>query len=262
MRRSAFRRTTLAARGRTASSRSRPLAPKEDFAPAGLHLLLIGGALATMWHRRANRRLLAYAGCLVAAFLLFCLVLRWQSWHSRLHLPLFALAAPLIGVVFERLKPVLLGIMLVVLAASSAYVLTRNPDRPLTGRRSVFRVPWGAQRARHAGLGYVGAAQFVASTGCRDVGLALSGNDREYYIWALLADQGWRGTLRPVAVGNASASLPHPGAGAVDPCAIVREGNPATPDLHLGTRQYRKAWARDLVQVLTPGPAERDGRSR
>ena len=82
----------------------------EDLAPNGLHLLLMAGALAGAWRRRDDRRLLAFAGCLIAAFVLFCLVLRWQPWHSRLHLPLFVLAAPLIGVVLERLRPALIAI--------------------------------------------------------------------------------------------------------------------------------------------------------
>jgi len=225
---------------------------EEDLAPNGVHLLVMLAALAIAWRRRNNRRLVEYAGCLAAAFLLFCVVLRWQPWHSRLQLPLFVLAAPLIGVAFERLRPAVLAIVLAALAISSAYFLTRHPARPLTGRNSILRKTWAEQRARHAGAAYVEAARLVAASGCRDVGLAVGSNDREYFLWALLADQGWRGTLRPVAVGNASARLPSPWPNADDPCAIIREGTALAPALVLGTRHYREAWARDVVQVLTP----------
>ena len=88
----------------------RPPAAHEDLAGNGLHLLLIAAAMVGAWRGGGGRRLRAFAGCLLVAFLLFCLLLRWQPWHSRLQLPLFVLAAPLVGVVFERLKPVLFAI--------------------------------------------------------------------------------------------------------------------------------------------------------
>ncbi len=232
-----------------------PIAVSEEEAANGLHLVLLVAALAgAVWSRRNDRRLMVFAGCLVAAFLLFCLVVRWQPWHSRLHLPLFVLGAPLIGVVFERLRPAVLAVVLLALGASSAYFLTQNQDRPLSGRRSVLRQPWAAQRARHAGQAYVDAARVVASSGCRDVGLAIGGNDREYFLWALLADRGWRGTIQPVAISNVSARLPYLGSGAIDPCAIVREGRAVSTGLAIGARYYRESWSHDSVQVLTPAP--------
>ncbi len=147
------------------------------------------------WRGGGDRRLRAFAGCLLVAFLLFCVVLRWQPWHSRLHLPLFVLGAPLVGVVFERLRPALLAIGLLLLAGSSVYFLTGNKAHPLVGRRSVFIRTWAEQRERHAGPAYVGAARFVMSMGCADVGLALGGDDREYFLWGTLADAGWRGRM-------------------------------------------------------------------
>src|SRR5262245_23346189 len=232
---------------------TRPLV-NEDTAANGLPLLLAVAPLVGLGRYLDNRRLVAFGGCLVAAFLLFCLVVRWQPWHSRLHLPLFVLAAPLIGVVFERLKPAALVLVLIVLAGSSAYFLTQNRDRPFTGRRSVFRSAWTAQRVRHAPPDSVEAARFVVSSGCRDVGVAVGSNDREYFLWALLADQAWRGKLQPVAVSNVSARLPSPGRGALHPCAIVREGKAVSAGLTVGSPYYREVWMPELLQVLAPAP--------
>jgi hypothetical protein len=116
--------------------------------------------------------------------------------------------APLVGVVFERLRPALLAIGPLLLAVSSVYFLTGNTERLLVSRRSVFIRTWAEQRVWHAGPAYVGAARFVMSTGCADVGLALGHNDREYFLWGTLADAGWRGRIEPVLVTNASAGLP------------------------------------------------------
>src|SRR4029077_9693299 len=129
----------------------RPPAAHEDLAGNGLHLLLIGAAMVGAGRGGGDRRLRAFAGCLLVAFLFFCLVLRWQPWHSRLHLPLFILGAPLVGVVFERLRPAVLAIGLLLLAGSSAYFLTGSKAHHLVGRRSVFIRTWAEQRVRHAG---------------------------------------------------------------------------------------------------------------
>jgi hypothetical protein len=124
----------------------RPPAADEDLAGNGLHLLLIAAAMVGALRGGGDRRLRAFAGCLLVAFLLFCVVLRWQPWHGRLHLPLFVLGAPLVGVVFERLRPALLAIGLLLLAVSSVYFLTGNTAHHLVGRRSVFIRTWAEQR--------------------------------------------------------------------------------------------------------------------
>ena len=210
-----------------------------------------GGGLA----RSRRRRLRAFAGCLLVAFLLFCLVLRWQPWHSRLHLPLFVLGAPMVGAVFERQRPALLVIALLLLAGSSVRFLTENNAHHLVGRRSIFSSSWAEQRVAHAWPAYVGATRFVLSTGCAEVGLFLRGDDREYFVWALLADVGWRGRLGPVLVTNGSASAQPGGRSRVEfrPCAIVRQ-DAGTPGggLTLGARSYRTTWSRDDIQVLVP----------
>jgi uncharacterized membrane protein YiaA len=230
-------------------------AAQEDLAGNGLHLLLIVAAMVGAGCGGGDRRLRAFAGCLLVAFLLFCVVLRWQPWHSRLHLPLFVLGAPLVGVVFERLRPTLLAIGLLLLAGSSVYFLAGNKAHHLAGRRSVFIRTWAEQRVRHAGPAYVGAASVVMATGCADVGLILGADDREYFLWATLADAGWRGRIEPVLVTNASASARPPGGarGELRPCVIVRQdaGAPAA-ELTLGARSYRTTWSRDDIQVLVP----------
>src|SRR5215510_12937623 len=61
-----------------------------------LHLALILVAVAVIaagGEGRRPSRLAGYILALVLAVVLFSLLLKWQPWHSRLHLPLFVLAS-------------------------------------------------------------------------------------------------------------------------------------------------------------------------
>jgi Dolichyl-phosphate-mannose-protein mannosyltransferase len=224
----------------------------EDLAGNGLHLVLLMLATAAAWRARVQGPVRAYAACLVAGFLLFSLLLKWQPWHSRLQLPWFVLGAPAIGVALERLRPRLLALALVILAATSLYFLTANPAHALVGPGNVLSTPRAVQRAAHAGPGYVGATRLVTSLGCQEVGLIdPAGNEREYMMWALLADARWRGRLEPVLVTNISAGLPRR-MPALRPCAIILLGWPYVRALKLGTQVHRNTWSHESVQVFVP----------
>ena len=82
-----------------------------------------------------------YALCVIGATLLFLVVLRWQPWITRLQLPIFALAAPLIGfLAFERIRgwarigaTALLTLLLVILAMPPLWANYRRPIFPPMG---------------------------------------------------------------------------------------------------------------------------------
>jgi 4-amino-4-deoxy-L-arabinose transferase-like glycosyltransferase len=226
----------------------------EDLAGNGLHLVLLAVALIAAARRREDWRRPAFAGCLVGAFVLFCLLLKWQPWHSRLLLPLFVLATPLIGLMLERLRSPALAIVLVLLAISASHFLFRNHALPLGKLRAVIMTTRADQRAAHAGPGYAGAARVIAASGCRHVGLVSGSNEREYFLWALLADAGWRGRLEPVLVTNASARLPAGSLAHALPCALV-QANPWSPPgsrLSIAGHDYRLVWSAGEIQVFTP----------
>lgn len=115
----------------------------EDYAGSGWHLLLLLVAGCVFVFEGGSARGLSLA--IGAAALLFAAVLRWQPWHTRLHLPLFALAAPLAGLLLVRMSPVLRAAVFTLLLAVAAPALVANELRPLVGEHSVLVVPRESQ---------------------------------------------------------------------------------------------------------------------
>jgi hypothetical protein len=120
---------------------------------------------------RHNRVLSFYVLALVAAFVLFSSVLKWQPWHSRLHLPLFVLWSPVIGVLYDLFPKLLLlgGLLLTVQAWPP---LVNNGLYPLRGEGSVVRtdrVDQYFRSFRDLNAEYVGAAEFLRTQNCTEV---------------------------------------------------------------------------------------------
>jgi hypothetical protein len=98
--------------------------------------LVLAGFAATWAFARARaplprRVLVLYWGGIGAAFLFFCLMLRWQIWSGRFHLPLFVLAAAPVGVFLERWSTRAQGAVAAVLLLIAVSFATRNDTRSL-----------------------------------------------------------------------------------------------------------------------------------
>jgi hypothetical protein len=83
---------------------------------------------------------------IVGAFAFFCLLFRWQPWHSRLHLPLFVLSAPIVGIGLSQLAVHFRWSSLIFTSLAIATALPYaflNESRPLlsTDGTSIFRTP-------------------------------------------------------------------------------------------------------------------------
>jgi hypothetical protein len=242
----------------------------EGYAGNPVQLLLFAltcGALA--WRRDpADRRALVYGVGVILGALACVAVLRFQLWGSRLQLPGFLLAAALIGRVLGRApanRVLLLGTLLLLSAAPMALFLH---NRPLLRGPSFWRgilyleVPYqtvfdGDREQRYfvstwanLGPGQIAAADFLASRGCRDVGLV--GLREEYALRPLLeARVEGRVRLRHLGVRNASSDIPAP-----DPFSpqalLVAEGVGEVSPVE-GVR-YAPAWSQGGLAVWLPSP--------
>src|SRR5207249_1900326 len=115
----------------------------EACAGSPLTFVLVAAAVATVLARSPGRPR-TYALLLLCAYLIFALVLRWQSTNTRLQLPFLVIAAPLVGVAaqfwFGRANVTMslrLAQVLVILAIP--YLLC-NWFHPLIGVHSVLTV--------------------------------------------------------------------------------------------------------------------------
>jgi len=179
----------------------------EDTQGNHLHLLLT--ALSCMllfwrWRSPASRPAFSLALGVVASFLVFCIVLKWQPWHTSLHLPLFVVGSALAAVVLAEVSPKRLAGaagMIFVLAAMPA--VFENHSRPVF-THSVFGTPRVDQYFADIPdqkQPYKDAVELVRTLGCSSIGLDPSLNAYEYPLQALLGNLNGR---QPVKLVNIS----------------------------------------------------------
>ena len=234
-----------------------PFRLHEDFVGNPLHLLAGLAAAILVWCQRgasgASARLWVWMSA--AGAIAFCAAVKWQPWNSRLHLPLFVLASPLIGVALERHR------RLAAVCATSVLLLALPSlamtwPRHLLGPDSVVIMPRAAQRFRnHPKLQpvYEAAAGVVEGMGCKRVGLIFGGDGWEYPLWPLLKARLGEGLqMEHVLVQNASARFAAPMSSA--PCALLVVGQDIGSTVDWQGRTFVERWQWNPVRVYRPEP--------
>lgn len=203
----------------------------EDTSGNPLHLLLImaiiAGLLVKAIRERQWRSPHSCALAVLFGAVLFCALLRWQPWHSRLHLPLFILMAPVcawfVSAGVGRYLPGMIAVSIVLLLVAIPYVVF-NYARPLLPLQwlpiSVEAAPphdrsiLFVERERQYFAGrpdledeYLAIARSIHESGAASVGLWIGWDGYEYPLWALLHQHGDVPVIRHVRVGNPSAVL-------------------------------------------------------
>jgi hypothetical protein len=163
---------------------------------------------------------------LALAFVLFCVLFRWQPWNTRLHLPLFVLWSASVAAVLERTWPrPATYILCPLLLLLSVPVALNNQLRPLALAKEFNILRRDRVSLYFAGRrdlldSYRAAALYVNSGECQNIGLDLPGDSYEYPLLRLLgADKGDK-NVRAAEVRNASAVYAGDGS-SFRPCAII-----------------------------------------
>jgi hypothetical protein len=211
----------------------------EESAPNPLHLLLLLGCLAMLPWRKPDRLQLAFVATLLFAFVAFCAQLKWQSYNSRLHTPLFVLGLAWAAVMMERLPSAGRKAVLTLFALAALPGALFNYTRPLltlpqlgiTPRPSILSIPRSLhyfQYLPHLAVPYRDAALRIADNECTDVGVRAWPDAWVYAILALSRQAGSIATFRDIDVTNASARFA--GRSAPPPCLLLQIGpGAATP---------------------------------
>jgi hypothetical protein len=168
----------------------------EDVSGNFVHLLLILLSLTVIIIWKVQRKvdsLFTYSMLVTTAFLLFAFYLKWQPWHSRLHLPLFILWSPVIGLLLAQIPyRHALNVTAILLVTQAAPFLLFNPTHPLVGQRNIFNLSRAEQYFLTRPIlqePYLLAAQLIEQRKCRQVGLSLPPGTAEYLFWVVIQQQ-------------------------------------------------------------------------
>ncbi len=231
----------------------------DDDAGNPLHLILFtlcAGIL--LINGRKNRKPLIFLLSLGAAFLLFCFVLKWQPWNSRLQLPLFVLAAALAGCALSRLRPERIWAArwaMLALLIGALPGMFNNPSRPLIGEKNVFAVARTDQYFTNMpslAVPYEGAVQYTAGLSCQSIGLILGQDDWEYPFWVLLQNAlHGRVRIEHVVVQNVSQRIAseEPLYADFHPCAVIAVNSELPAVILVSGAEYQADWHSEMVTV-------------
>src|SRR2546421_3548071 len=190
--------------------------PDEDHEPYPIQALAVLVAVVVGLIRREAR---AYALAVTASLLLTAALVAWQPWVTRLILPTFIVGAPLVGWAIPRSRKAaaLAAVVGLVAGTQAAYTIWAGQPRPLG---TVNSVPTASRehdryvRERDREAPYQAAAQRVAASGARRVGLIQSSVGWEYAWWVGLRRAGVHPTI--VSLDSALPRHPAPDIGTVD----------------------------------------------
>jgi hypothetical protein len=202
----------------------------EDTTTNPLHalLILVTAAVSLFTVKRTGKRVLFYQLLVLAAFVAFSFMLKWQIFQSRLLLPFFLIAAPAFGVVLGSILPTwaatVVGLGLV--ASSFMWLVSINPRPliPLSGKTewpSVLTAPREQMYFTSIPGAYEPMKQVVSlieGVQCKEVGMAISGAGAEYPYWVLLGAPRDDLRIEWIVAGTPSARYSDPG---FKPCAVI-----------------------------------------
>ena len=136
-----------------------------------------------------------YLTATISTFLLLCLLLKLQPWHSRHHMTTFILFVPLFGLTFSQLSNYKIANYIVgILIFMSLPWISHNKFRPLIGEANIFNSSrnelYFTSRPKIE-FAYNQAVDFVKSQNCTNIGLSFwTKNAWEYPLWVLFQEPG------------------------------------------------------------------------
>jgi len=182
-------------------------------------LILLAVALALKRGRRCWPEL-AYVILVGLSFVAFCGYLRWQQWHTRMHLAYLVLLMPWVAVkLVEAVSDRGVTLLAVGLLSFAVFSGLQNENCLLADtrflhlpRENQYLAPYDLKK-KYTFASTVKLQQLsndIIASGCERVGLKLQFEDAEYLIWRLLLNRGFRGSVEHVWVENESAQLQNP----------------------------------------------------
>jgi hypothetical protein len=169
----------------------------EDRASNPLHAyaLLLLFILLAFRRDRVERAVIVYSLYALTTFLLLSLLIKWEIFNGRLHLPFFILLAPVAGTIIVEFLSLrnsrLVGLIFIL---ASFPWLVGIQSRPLISNsnsyvESILTVPREKLYFVNGGdleAPYREITEILHGSTCKDLGIRMRGNSAEYPLWALL----------------------------------------------------------------------------
>jgi hypothetical protein len=182
----------------------------DNFSGNPVHFLIatVAVMIGLAGWRGRDWQIAAYAAAILCGFVIFCAMLSWNYWLTRLLLPLMALSMPLAGLLIARpLRGWLaFGLAIVVLGLSVPIVGT-SLSHPLIGPEAYYRNPrliqyyymWAGEygyRIQQSILDSATQERFSS------LGIRVGHDDTEYALWMALRARGLRPRIEHIDVNN------------------------------------------------------------
>jgi hypothetical protein len=235
--------------------------------PLHVALLTVAGIFLILAGRKQGRKSAAlFVIAIGTGYLLFCLVLRWGEWNTRLQLPLLLLAAGPVGMWIgsirgQSYRTMLLGL----LSVGALPPLLLNPDRPLIRHRPVYAMPRDERyfvESRGLYPSYRAATDYITSTGCHRIGFWSGWNEWEYPLWALLRNRSFAVEIRHVQVTTASARMTATERSGFTPCMLIAIRNWPTQGSFIIPKDFAPTWQQDSIRIFQPVVSASSGASQ
>lgn len=170
----------------------------EDSAGNTIHLMLI--LISASWlliTNKENKLLRFYIICSLSGFILFCILLKWQPWNSRLQLPFFIITSAFIGFFIEnKLKNKYLeSIIILILITNTFLFITLNTQKPIVGKYTIFnksRNDLSFIKKPFLINSYANIKQFLNNSSCKNIGLLIGKDDWEYPLFKLTNNNSYK----------------------------------------------------------------------
>jgi len=227
----------------------------EDAAGNPFHLTLIIGLMPIVfWQQRKQKDGIYYLICIIFAIILFSLYLKWQPWNSRLHLPLFVLLLPIIGLSLSQIRfHNIANLIIIILILGAIPYLLKNQSRSIIGEESILTTSRTKMYFSNRPLladPYINSVEYILGSQCADIGLLMGANDWEYPIWVLLQNYKREIRIEHINVTNISQKKTRESP-FVDfiPCALIVINNNPPNEVLLNTNIYSQKLLLNPVSV-------------
>ncbi len=232
------------------------LSNNENDASNPIFPLLATASILHLLRSGKGRDLRIYCICLLGSYVLFSVLIKWNPWNGRLHMPIFILATAPAAIALDRLlKKPSRSVLVAMIFATCFLSLAFHRTRPLLStpsipEESIFRSGRISQYfvndpSLHGP--YLSALQLVKEKNYRNIGLKTGWDSFEYPLWPLSESIGMNPTFHHVGVENLSANRKSPGSESID-CIIVVDSS-FSPGKETGYGDFRLVFEETPVRI-------------